>query len=303
MSSLARLSAALGTVAVLATVGLGSAYADWESYDPATDVTTITTDPQVINHWQTVQTTYSCPQGHQLVPQGTDLLGNIFYFTRNESDGILDVYSSLGNWNILGPQSVAISWTNWAVTGDQTFQAIYKCTGNLFPGAPTYPAPTTQAATQQSNATQPTPSPTAQQTGPTGLTNLADFQAAFDKGLPTLGDGIHTDPSSGLLPGIQTPPNVAALGRHLVRVYATPGLVDNGKDLTMSAACPGGGLVTADPGLRSALPYVPRVTNVNVSSSLASGDIGQSSLTVQFTNRSGHNELAAFQLVCSVRGN
>jgi hypothetical protein len=130
---------------------------------------------------------------------------------------------------------------------------------------------------------------------------LGDFQAAFTNRLPTLGGSDHTDPSAGLLPGIQTPPNVAALGRHLVRVYATPELIGNDTELTLSAACPSGGLVTADPGVRSALPYISRVTNVNVWSSLASGDVGQISLAVHFTNNSSNNELAAFQFVCSVR--
>jgi hypothetical protein len=133
-----------------------------------------------------------------------------------------------------------------------------------------------------------------------GLSDLAEFQAAFENGLPTLGDGIHTDPSAGLMPGIQTPPNTAALGRHLVRVYIKPEAIMRDQVLTLRAACPSGGLVTADPGVRSALPYISRVTNVNVWSSLASGDVGQSSLGVQFTNKSSNNELAAFQFVCSV---
>ena len=166
---------------------------------------------------------------------------------------------------------------------------------------PTTPSPVTYDLTSSSQqgapSTPATPSPTAPPTP------LGDFQMAFTNLLPTLRGGDHTDPSAGLSPGIQTPPNVAALDRHLVRVYATPEVIENDTELTLSAACPSGGLVTGDPGLRSALPYVSRVTNVNVWSSLASGGVGQSSLSVQFTNKSSYNELAAFQFVCSVRNN
>jgi hypothetical protein len=84
-------------------------------------------------------------------------------------------------------------------------------------------------------------------------------------------------------------------------VYATPEVIQNDAQLTLSATCPNGGLVTTDPGVRSALPYIARVTNVNVWSSLAGGDVGQSSLGVHFTNNSSNNEVAAFQFACSVR--
>jgi hypothetical protein len=203
----------------------------------------------------------------------------------------------LGNWNFDGPGSVTVTWTNWALTGDQTLQVIYQCTGNLVP------PPATPTATPQSASTQPTPSPTAEPpaspTAAVSLTDLTVFQKAFSN-LPALGGTGHTDPSAGLMPGIQTPPNTAALGRQLKRVYATPQVLKPGQVLTLSTACLSGGLVTADPGVRSALPYISRVTNVNVWSSLASGDVGQSSLGVQFTNKSSYNELAAFQFVCSV---
>jgi hypothetical protein len=84
-------------------------------------------------------------------------------------------------------------------------------------------------------------------------------------------------------------------------VFATPEVVENGTEVTLSAVCPSSGLVIADPGVRSALPYIPRVTNANVWSSLASGDVGQSSLGVHFTNNGSNNEVAAYQFVCSVR--
>jgi hypothetical protein len=45
----------------------------------------------------------------------------------------------------------------------------------------------------------------------------------------------------------------------------------------------------------SALYFVPFV-----SSSLASGDLGKSSVSDHFTNKSGYSELAAYQFVCSV---
>jgi len=177
--------------------------------------------------------------------------------------------------------------------------AVLATAGLGFAYSDTTPPPITydlksssqQAAPSTPVPAQPTPQPTP----------LGDFQAAFTSIFPTLGGTDHTDPSAGLWPGIQTPPNVAALGRHLVRVYATPEVIENGSELTLSAACPSGGLVTVDPGVRSALPYIARVTNVNVWSSPANGDVGQSSLGVHFTNNSSNNELAAFQFVCSVR--
>jgi hypothetical protein len=129
---------------------------------------------------------------------------------------------------------------------------------------------------------------------------LGTFQAGFALYLPLLAGTGHTDPSAGLVPGIQTPSTVAAFGRHLVRVYATPTFLGYTEQLTLSAACPTGGLVTLDPGVRSVFPYIPRVTNASVWSTLVGGDVGQSSLSVQFTNKSSYNEIAAFQFVCSV---
>jgi hypothetical protein len=295
MTSFARLSAALGTIAVLATAGVGSASADSQNYNAASDVTTIFTDRQVINHWQTLTTTYSCPPGHLLVPQYTDNLGTTEYFRPIATGGdVIFEPSTLGNWNLLGSNSVDVTWTNWELTGDQFIAAIYQCTGNLDP------APATPTATPQSAPTQPTPSPTPHPTVPVGLTNLSDFHAAFTNGLPLLGGGIHRDPSADLLPGVQTPPDVAASGKHLLRVYAKPELIKPDQVQTVSAACPSGGLVAADPGVRSAEPYLSRVSSVNVSSSLANGDAGQSFLSVQFTNNGGSTELAAFQFVCAI---
>ncbi|MBV9323424.1 MAG: hypothetical protein JO352_06520 [Chloroflexi bacterium] len=261
MSSFARLSAALGTAAVLATAGLGSAYAQSESYDSQNDVTTITTDPQVINHFQTTSLLYSCLPGHLLVPQGTDSAGNLQYYQPTASAGVTSVGSTLGNLSVFGPASVNVTWTNWNLTGDQTFQVDFQCTGNEFPSPP--PAV----------ASAPSLVP---ETIYTDAVSLGDFQSDFSSLLPTLGGGTHTNPSAGLLPSIQTPPNVAALGRHLVREYVTPQTIISDQVITLAVACPSAGLVTADPGVRSALPYISRVTNVNVWSSLASGDVGQS---------------------------
>jgi hypothetical protein len=162
------------------------------------------------------------------------------------------------------------------------------------PSAPTVTPPPTYDLTSSAQGAPATPSPAPQPTP------LGNFHAAFATLLPLLGLGDHTDPSAGLLPGIQTPPNVAALGRHLVRVYATPEVIGYDTRFTLSAGCPKGGLVTTDPGVRSVFPYIPRVTNASVWSTLASGDVGQSSLSVQFTNKSSYNEIAAFQFVCSV---
>ena len=284
MSSFARLSAALGTVAVLATAGLGSAYAYSVDYDAQNDVTTTTTDPQVINHFQTRSLLYSCLPGHLLVPQGTDSIGNVEYYQPTASAGVTSVGSTLGDVNLLGPASVNVVWTNWNFTGDQTFQLEFQCTGNEFPSPP----PATATASL------------APETIYTNTRGLAQFQQAFSDILPTLGGSAHTNPSAGLSSGIQTPPNVTALGRQLVREYVGPETIIPDQVITLVAACPSGGLVAADPGVRSANPYISRVSSVNVWSSLANGDVGQQSLGVQFTNKSSSKELAAFQFVCSV---
>jgi hypothetical protein len=160
--SLVRLLTPLGAAGLLATAAFGSASAQslpsWHL---------VQSDPQVINHFDTASFVYHCPDGASVAQNLVD------------DDAIVNNTSSANvtmahflNYD----GSLQLSFTNWNVTGDQTYSFSVGCNG---------PAP------DATPVAAPTPAPTAQPQQPAPVSiqvglNQADFQSAYNALLKTL---------------------------------------------------------------------------------------------------------------------
>ena len=89
---------------------------------------------------------------------------------------------------------------------------------------------------------------------------------------------------------------------HLVQLYTRPQRLNWMESATISAVCPDGGSVVQDPTNFLAVPYVPRASATNVFSTLVSGGLGDSGITVKFDNGEQAAEIAAFEYTCAVPG-
>jgi hypothetical protein len=171
--SFARLLAPLGAAGVLASLGTGAVHAQDFIYEADRNVTVVQADHEVINHYDTVSRTFSCPDGSVL----STFLSDGALYRNQSSDNVNETLWSGG----AGGSSFTLTFTNWNLSGDQTTGAAYVCTGNIDPQAQQPAAPDPQA--------QPQPQPQAQQPQApviqVGL-NQADFQAAYTALLKTL---------------------------------------------------------------------------------------------------------------------
>ena len=166
--SLARLVAPLGAAGVLASFGVGAVHAQDFIYEPDRNVTVIQADHEVINHYDTVSRTFTCPNGSALSTFASD--GALW---RNQSSDNVNGYLWSG---AAGDSSLTMTFTNWNLSGDQTTGIAFVCTGNQDP----------QAQTETPPVAQPQPQPQPQQpTIQVGL-NQTDFQAAYTALLKTL---------------------------------------------------------------------------------------------------------------------
>jgi hypothetical protein len=170
--SFARLLAPLGAVSVLASFGAGVVNAQDFIYEADRNVTVIQADHEVINHFDTVTRTFTCPGGSSLSTFASD---NALW--RNQSsDGVNGTLWS----GSAGDSSLTLTFSNFNLSGDQITGIAYVCTGNQDPQA--QPAPQAQPVPQPQPQAQP---PVTAPTIPVGL-NQADFQAAYDALLKTL---------------------------------------------------------------------------------------------------------------------
>lgn len=174
--SLARLLAPLGAASVLASVGAGAVHAQDFIYEPDRNVTVIQADHDVINHFDTVTRTFSCPDGSSLSTFASDDA----LWRNQSSDGVNGTLWSGG----AGAGSLTLTFTNFNLSGDQFTGAAFVCTGNQDPQAQPQPQPAPQAAPQPQPQAQP-PAQVAAPTIPVGL-NQTDFQAAYDALIKTL---------------------------------------------------------------------------------------------------------------------
>ena len=169
--SFTRLLAPLGAAGVLASFGVGAVHAQDFIYEPDRNVTVVQANHEVINHYDTVSRTFSCPDGSAL---STFLSDGALY--RNQSDNGVASYLWSGS---AGGSSFTLTFTNWNLSGDQTTGVAFVCTGNIDP----------QAQPPVANDPQPQPQPQPQQPQApviqVGL-NQADFQAAYTALLKTL---------------------------------------------------------------------------------------------------------------------
>jgi hypothetical protein len=115
------------TPALLA-LGLGATavHADGYSYVAERDTTIVSFDPHVINHADTVRQTFSCPGGHTI---GTFANGDTW---RNVSSDGVDAYVWSGGQ---GSSSLAMTFTNRNLSGDQTYAIALACNGRYAPDA------------------------------------------------------------------------------------------------------------------------------------------------------------------------
>jgi hypothetical protein len=133
----------------------------------------VTLEPQVINHFQTVEFLYRCPNGDKVAQDAAD----------NPSvTNTSSAHVTSAPWlNYDG--SLQLGFTNWNVSGDQTYSFQVICLGNP-PDQQPAPAPVPTPAPDP----QPAPQQQPQQQAPAAQVGLnqADFQAAYDALLKTL---------------------------------------------------------------------------------------------------------------------
>jgi hypothetical protein len=268
--------APLGIAGLLATAGAGIVHAQDYIYEADRNVTVIQADHEVINHFDTVSRTFTCPNDSVLATFTSD--GALW---RNQSSGGVNATQWSGSE---GANSLTLTFTNWNVSGDQTTGLAYICTGNQDPQAQT-PAPT------------PTPAPQPQQpTVQVGL-NQSSFQAAFNALLQTLAPAARISQWN-----LGSYPNSTTNAGHLVQLYAQPQKLNWMDTQTLTGVCPQGGSVVQDPSNYLAVPYVPRVSATNVFSTLVDGGIGSGSISVSFNNGVQGAEIASFEYTCRVPG-
>jgi hypothetical protein len=123
LKTLARLAPAVFALGLGATAVQAEGY----TYDTGRDVTFTSTDAQVINHYQTLRQSFSCPNGMRLATFSSD--GAL---TRNTSSSGVAAYLWDGSE---GGTSLTETFTNWNASGDQTYSIAYACHGRYAPDA------------------------------------------------------------------------------------------------------------------------------------------------------------------------
>jgi hypothetical protein len=126
--SLRTLKSLVGIAPALLALGLGSTavHAESYSYIAERDTTIVSFDPRVINHFDTQQQTFSCPDGRTI---GTFANGDTW---RNLSSSGVDAYVWSGGQ---GSNSLTMTFTNRNVSGDQTYSIALACHGRYTPDA------------------------------------------------------------------------------------------------------------------------------------------------------------------------
>ena len=119
--SFARLLAPLGAVSVLASFGAGVVNAQDFIYEADRNVTVIQADHEVINHFDTVTRTFTCPGGSSLSTFASD---NALW--RNQSSDGVNGTLWTGS---AGDSSLTLTFSNFNLSGDQITGIAYVCTG------------------------------------------------------------------------------------------------------------------------------------------------------------------------------
>jgi len=272
--SIARLLAPLGVAGLFALGGVGSASAETRYYE-------VTSPDTVINHLDTASFLYTCPNG-DMVPDG---MGNPPVTNTSSPNVTMAVFHKYDG-------SVQISFTNWNLSGDQTYSFRVLCqTDAPLPSAPAQPDPVPAPTA----APRPQPQPAAPLTG----LSLADFQSAYDALIKTLPAG-RRNALPVLSPAAPNPaqnPNT-----HLVQLYTPPQVISYMQTLTLTADCPAGGQVVKDPTNRLAVPYVPRASATNLFNTLVGGGSNAGGISVSFSSEEPAKQIVAFEYTCLLPG-
>ena len=279
--SLARFLAPLGAIGMLAGSGLGTASAQavpaWHW---------VQTDPQVINHGATASFYYTCPDGQNVAING---LGNDANVENTSSPNV-----TMAHYLNTLDGSLSVSFTNWNLDGDQTYSFNVGCPGPA-PDQMPPPAPEVQQTPVPQTQPQQPPALGSAANDPLTASGFLDAYNALLQGLTTGGQRTPGATLAGSDPFLtQTPQGV------LRRLFAQPVVLKYMETRTITLNC--AGRIVADPLLRrGAPPYLPRASNVNVQSTIVSGDYGSSSISVSFTNLApiqAGAQIASFRIAC-----
>ena len=279
--SLVRLLAPIGVVGLLASSSLSTASAQslptWHW---------VSTDPQVINHAATASLSYTCPDGQNVAING---FGNDAIIENTSSANV-----TMAHYLNTLDGSLSVSFTNWNLDGDQTYSFNIGC-----PGPAADPTPPPDPGVQQTPLTQVQPQqPPAlgdAANDPLTASGFLDAYTTLLQGLTTGGQRTPAATLAGTDPFLtQTPQGV------LRRLFAQPVVLNYLESKTITLNCDG--RIVTDPLLRrDAPPYLPRVSNVNVQSTIVSGGYASSSISVSFTNLApiqAGPQIASFRIAC-----
>jgi hypothetical protein len=190
--------------------------------------------------------------------------------------------------------SLSVSFTNWNLSGDQTYSFNVGCPGPAPDQAPS-PAPVVQPTPAPQVAPQQPPALGSTANDPLTASGFLDAYNALLQGFTSGGQRTSGTTLAGTDAFLtQTSQGV------LRRLFAQPVVLKYMESQTITLNC--SGRIVADPSLRrGAPPYLPRASNVHVLSTIVSGGYNSSSISVSFTNLApiqAGPQIASFRIAC-----